>query len=209
MSTRPLAEVTGPYVTVDGTHFEMLGQRGAAEDLARLLNRQHAAVVEPLQALLARARNAAGMAAAALRRMDNNSRGLPLDAHEARDALMDLCDAIDADSPGQWVPAERLKECQAVLADLREEMGTDWRARCREALRFATEISKTYRQSGTYSFDVPADLLDLLLAALEGREPLPAHLDAAEIGKPLAAPVVLSEPRLHPIHRGGYTGDDE
>lgn len=55
---------------------------------------------------------------------------------------------------GQWVPAERLKECQAVLADLREEKADVWRGRAARALDML-------RMGGA---------VDYAMAALEGKD---------------------------------------
>lgn len=169
MSTiKPLAEVEPlhnpghyhhgrPVVRVGGRHVLPLSYAddpGACRIAEAYINDAHQSAVSPLLALLARARNAAGMAAAALRRMDNASRGLPLDTHEARDTLTDVCEAIDAANPGEWVPAERLKECLAVLADLREEKADVWRVRAARALDLL-------RMGGA---------VDYAMAALEGKD---------------------------------------
>lgn len=156
MSTvKPLAEVEPlhnpghyhhgrPVVRVGGRHVLPLScadDPGACRIAEAHINDAHAAVVEPLLAKLAQAREALAFTLSTRKLIS------PAAQWEADDRMRDALAAIDAANPGQWVPAERLKECQAVLADALEEKGDvfdaeayDRAARARVVMRQAAEL---------------------------------------------------------------------
>lgn len=101
--------------------------------------------------------------------------------------MNDCWKRIDAESPGEWVPFERLRECQRVLDDLRQETANVWRERCEmalKALRASSALAVRWQNAE---------------AILAGRiEPWDASgsPDTSDPG-----------PRLPAIHRG-FSGDE-
>ena len=152
--SRPLAEVV-PMVTVAGGYggIRIGGAKGptwgvngglfdrshdppaaaVAESLAHDINAAHAAVVEPLHARLAVAREA-------LDRLDARVVGLVPHDDPAVLAAVNALAAIDAEPPPEVVPLEKYKQLEAVLGDALEfTEAKKWRGRCERALTFLKE----------------------------------------------------------------------
>lgn len=175
--TRPLAEVTGPFITIDGTHWELVGQRGAAEDLSRLLNARHIAGVEPLLALLSQAREWLS------EHVDGNmgelhyvgcgaNHGQPCSCRFP--AALELWARLDAANPGEWVPAEKYRALELVLRDALEERRSPYEERCARALaRIGERDWYATNGTGTHLMEPRA--------ILEGREPEPAKTAAGRL----------------------------
>lgn len=164
--TRPLAEVTGPFITIDGTHWELVGQRGAAEDLSRLLNARHIAGVEPLLALLSQAREWLS------EHVDGNmgelhyvgcgaNHGQPCSCRFP--AALELWARLDAANPGEWVPAEKYRALELVLRDALEERRAPYEERCERALALLKESFPIRHSNGN-------GVIGEVMAMLEGRE---------------------------------------
>lgn len=149
MSTKPLAEVvplhnplhlhhTRPVVRVGNGHLlplNFIDDPTACRFAEEYINAAHAAVVEPLQAKLAMAREAMRDAYNIITAAERESPSWVLvGLTRAADTLSETAAAIDADPPGEWVPLEKYQQLQAVLNDLREEKRDVWRGRCLRAL---------------------------------------------------------------------------
>lgn len=166
----------GPTWGVNGGLFDRQHDPPAdavAESLAHDINEAHWQTMAPLLALLAQARGALA------RVRDHHWREVhpgyqAFDVRfgpEEKAAIAAVVAALDAANPGEWVPAERLKECQAVLADLREEKADMWRGRCERALTVLREGQLEQQDAW-----VLGRLIDSAKATLEGREAeLPEH----------------------------------
>lgn len=151
MSTKPLADVD--------THFQECHNCGTGLYCLRyvsMLDAAHERAVSQLRAQLAMARA----------ELVSIHGGRTVHDIEPKPDCP-LCRAIQAiDEPGQWVPAERLKECQAVLADLREERGDEYRKRVETALKMLNEGMPAGNQ-------VVRDVLEGRWPERSAREPTP------------------------------------
>ena len=154
-----------------GASFETEVWPVDAPEVIAAVNRAHAAVVEPLHARLAVAREA-------LDKLDARVVGLVPHDDPAVLAAVNALAAIDAEAPPEMVPLARYQQLEQVLADALEfTEAKKWRERCERALLLL-------RMSGVRATTRVEDAVDVLEGratkgqrALEGRdEPGPAKV---------------------------------
>lgn len=126
----------GPTWGVNGGLFDRQHDPPAdavAESLAHDINEAHWQAMAPLLALLAQAREALAAVRATITNDWYNKPRKGME--EAHRCASEVIAALDAANPGEWVPAERLKECQRVLADALEEKADVYKRRCEAAVK--------------------------------------------------------------------------